>query len=281
MRAALKQAIAGIVPLLKDRLYDVQPPADGALEPFGIISFGEELWKSSWAGYRQMIRLKLYAGSSGMDQVDAWAEDLAEGLHRRRIASGNERPFRLYYFGSREGERAEAASGQAYRSLRFGIYIPEAEMDGDAAATVTDDWLNALLSWTRAQLGDAWSVYPTAWPSGPTDTSVLWRMAGTETKMAGASLYEIRRRFVGHVIGRNAVSEQRTAAALVEMLGSKVQLPMDTDARKHMSVSEVSADLQADGFLDGQIQLTLVQRRVRPAEEAALIRSVELHPILK
>lgn len=87
MRAALKQAIAGIVPLLKDRLYDVQPPADGALEPFGVVSFGEELWKSSWAGYRQVIRLKLYAGSSGMDQVDAWAADLAEGLHRRRQAS--------------------------------------------------------------------------------------------------------------------------------------------------------------------------------------------------
>lgn len=40
MRAAVKQAIVGIVPLLKDRLYDMQPPVEGGEESYGVIAFG-------------------------------------------------------------------------------------------------------------------------------------------------------------------------------------------------------------------------------------------------
>ncbi|MCJ8014375.1 hypothetical protein MUG84_22000 [Paenibacillus sp. KQZ6P-2] len=37
MRVAVKQAIMDIVSALKDRLYDVQPPA-GVVEPYGVIA---------------------------------------------------------------------------------------------------------------------------------------------------------------------------------------------------------------------------------------------------
>ncbi|WP_136603662.1 hypothetical protein [Paenibacillus dokdonensis] len=279
MRAAVKQAIIGIVPILKDRLYDVQPPVEGGEEPYGVIAFGEEIWKSSWAGYRQVIRLKLYAGDAGLDQADTWAAALISGLHHKRVKNVDDSPFRLHYLGAREAERLEPATGKACRTLRFGVYNPEAGA-GDAVAG-PDEWLQALTDWTGGLLGKPWSVYYTAWPSGPADFAMMWRMTGCETKMAGASLYEVRKHYSGHITAPDAASEQLTAVSLIEGLGSKVQLPINADQRRYMSVAEVSADLQADSFLDGQLRLTLVQRQMRPAEEAALIRSVEIHPILK
>ncbi|MDR9855971.1 hypothetical protein RJP21_20405 [Paenibacillus sp. VCA1] len=279
MRAALKQAIGEIVPLLKDRLYDVQPPADGAAEPCGVIAFGEEIWKSAWAGYRQVVRLKLYAGAAGLDQADQWAESLIHGLHRKRVAHPDETPFTLYFLGAREAERLEPATGKAVRTLRFAVYVPEEGSSGSDPGT--DEWLSALAGWTGKLLGGPWTVYRTAWPPGPDDQAVLWRMAGCETKMAGASLYEVRKHFVGHITAPNPDDEQRAVVSIVEGLGTQVQLPISTDQRRYMSVTEASADLNADAFLDGQVKLTLVQRRMRPAEEAALIRRVEIHPMLK
>lgn len=279
MRSAIKQAIAAVVPLLKDRLYDVKPPADEVMEPYGVIAFGEEIWKSSWAGYRQVIRLQLFAGDAGLDQADTWAEALISGLHRKRVKQADDSFVTLYYLGAREAERLEPQTGKACRTLRFGVYVPET--GGGDVGTPTDEWLQALTGWTGRLLGTSWAVYHTAWPSGPEDNAALWRMIGCETKMTGASLYEVRKQYIGHVTGPNASSEQLAAASLIEGLGAEVQLPIDADQRKYMSVAEVSADMQADSFLDGQLRLTLVQRRMRPAEEAAFIRRVEIHPILK
>ncbi|MWV44590.1 hypothetical protein GRF59_13225 [Paenibacillus sp. HJL G12] len=279
MRAALKQAIADIIPPLKDRLYDVQPPLEGAEEPYGVIALGEEIWKSAWAGYRQVIRLKLFAGDAGLDQADTWAEKLLNGLHHKRVKNADDSFFTLSYLGSREAERLEPSTGKACRTLRFGVHIPVPGA-GDASSEA-DEWLQALTDWTGSLLGMPWTVYHTAWPSGPEDSAVMWRMTGCETKMAGASLYEVRKVYVGHISGPDTSSEQLAAVSLIEGLGSEVQLPIDASQRKYMSVAEVSADMQADAFLDGQLRLTLVQRRMRPAEEAALIRRVDIHPILK
>lgn len=278
MRAAVKQAITDIIPPLTDRLYDVQPPAEEAGEPYGIIVLGEEIWKSSWAGYRQVVRLKLSAGAAGLKQADAWADALIAGLHHKRVASTDGPPFTLYYLGAREAERLEPATGAAYRVLRFSVYRPERQAEPDIR---TDGWLEALADWTSRKLGGEWSVYHTAWPSGRADCSVLWRLAGCETRMAGASLYEVRKRFTGHVVGADASSELLAAVSLIEGLGAEVQLLIDAEQRKYMSVAEITADLQADAFLEGQLHLTVVQRRMRPAEEAALIRRVDIHPILK
>ena len=84
MRGAIKQAALDIVPELEGRIYDVHPP-EGVSEPFyGVMTLGEDVWKSSWAGYRQVVRLKLYADRSELLQLDRWVELLI----RDYIASG-------------------------------------------------------------------------------------------------------------------------------------------------------------------------------------------------
>ncbi|SMF72317.1 hypothetical protein SAMN05661091_0848 [Paenibacillus uliginis N3/975] len=279
MRGAVRQAVSGIIPELEGRVYDVHPP-DGANDDlYAVIALGEDVWKSSWAGYRQVVRLKLYAGSSGLSQMDAWAEHLIKGLHRKRVTGTEDGAFILHYLGVPEADKLDPVSGKTFRMLRFGIYMPEAS--GAGSTSQPDEWLSALAAWTGDLLGNPWRIYHTSWPAGRDDNAILWRMTGCETKTAGASKIEVRKSFIGHVASPVLGSDQLAIVKLVEALGSKVQLLLDSEDRRYMSVVEVSSDLQADPILDGQLKLTLMQRKMRPAEEAALIRHVNIHPILK
>ncbi|MDY8045932.1 hypothetical protein UY416_06455 [Paenibacillus polymyxa] len=286
MRQAFKQKLIEIIPALQGRVYDVQPPSQTAEEPYAVMALGEEIWKSSWAGYRQVIRIKLYAGQAGLAQADVWANALIAGLHREPVTGAGEdtSAFTAHYLGVRDAEKLDTVTGKAYRTLRFGVYVPETE-GGSAApansAAQPEEWLAALVRWTQKQLGETWSVYADAWPAQPGRQAVLWRMSGCETRMAGASMYELRKRFIGHITAPDTTEENRAASALIEGFAAQIQLPLDQDKGRYMSTAEASADLQADAILDGQLRLMLVQRRMRPAEEAALIRRVEIHPILK
>ncbi|MBE3649027.1 hypothetical protein [Paenibacillus polymyxa] len=286
MRQAFKQKLIDIIPALQGRVYDVQPPSQTAEEPYAVMVLGEEIWKSSWAGYRQVVRIKLYAGQAGLAQADVWANTLIAGLHRASVTGKGEdtSAFTAHYLGVRDAEMLDTVTGKAYRTLRFGVYVPETEGGSAASASGTaqpEEWLAALVGWTQKQLGELWSVYADAWPAQPGSHAVLWRLSGCETRMAGASMYELRKRFIGHITAPVTTEENRAASALVEGFAAQIQLPLEQDKGRYMSTAEASADLQADAILDGQLRLTLVQRRMRPAEEAALIRRVEIHPILK
>ncbi|PPQ48103.1 hypothetical protein C5G87_13270 [Paenibacillus peoriae] len=286
MRQAFKQKLIEIIPALQGRVYDVQPPSQTTEEPYAVMALGEEIWKSSWAGYRQVVRIKLYAGQAGLAQADVWANALIAGLHREPVtgAGADTSAFTAHYLGVRDAEKLDTVTGKAYRTLRFGVYVPETEGGLDVPASGTtqpEEWLAALVRWTQKQLGETWSVYADAWPAQPGRHAVLWRMCGCETRMAGASMYELRKRFIGHITAPDTTEENRAASALIEGFAAQIQLPLDQDKGRYMSTAEASADLQADAILDGQLRLMLVQRRMRPAEEAALIRRVEIHPILK
>ncbi|KAF9117488.1 hypothetical protein BGX30_005419 [Mortierella sp. GBA39] len=254
MREAVKQTVAALIPELEGRIYDVQPPAGGDDGPYAVLTLGEEIWKSAWAGYRQVVRVKLYSGTAGISRLDAWAQQLVRGLQRRSIAAPDPGAILLHYLGVPEADALDQASGGLIRCLRFGAYLPEAS--GAEAPAPPDAWLSALAEWTRGKLADLW-------------------------QMAGASMYEVRKTFVGHLAAPFPETEHHASVALVEELGAQTQLPLGDGERRYLSVAEVSANMQADAILDGQLKLTLVQRRMRPAEEAALIRRVAVQPIMK
>lgn len=279
MRGAIKQAALDIVPELEGRIHDVHPP-EGLSEPFyGVIALGEDVWKSSWAGYRQVVRLKLYADHSELLPLDRWVELLIAGLHRKRVIGADGKAFKLHYLGVPEADKFDSVSGKMIRVLRFGIYMPQAS--GAGSIGQPDEWLHTLTAWTGEELGDPWRIYHTAWPAGREDHAVLWRMTGCETKMAGASMFEVRKTFTGHIAALDTADEQLTAARLVEELGTQVQLMLDSQNRRYLTVAEISSNMQADPILDGQLNLTLAQRKMRSPEEAALIRRINVHPILK
>ncbi|ANA79329.1 hypothetical protein C7121_11665 [Paenibacillus glucanolyticus] len=279
MRGAVRQAVVGIIPELEGRVYDVYPP-DGAVEPlFAAITLGEDVWKSSWAGYRQVVRLKLYANPTELLQLDRWANQLIPGLHRKRVTGADGNSFKLHYLGVPEADKFDPSTGKMIRIMRFGVYVPE--LSGAGFTGQPDEWLSALAAWTGDVLGNSWSIYHTAWPAGRDDCAMLWRMTGCETRMAGASMVEVRKTFTGHIAALDSGSEQLTTVRLVEELGTQVQLLLDSQNRRYASVVEIASDMQADPILDGQLKLTLAQRKLRSPEEAALIRRVNIQPILK
>ncbi|OZB95931.1 hypothetical protein [Paenibacillus sp. XY044] len=279
MREAVKQTVAALIPELEGRIYDVQPPAGGDDGPYAVLTLGEEIWKSAWAGYRQVVRVKLYGGSAVISRLDDWAQQLIRGLQRKRIAGPDPRAILLHYLGVPEADALDPASGGIIRCLRFGAYLPEAS--GAEAPAQSDAWLSTLAEWTRGKLDDMWQVYETSWPADREEHAVLWRLAGCETKMAGASMYEVRKTFAGHLAAPFSETEHHASVTLVEQLGAQTQLPLGDGERRYLSVAEVSANLQVDAILEGQLKLTLVQRRMRPAEDAALIRRVAVQPIMK
>lgn len=279
MRGAVKQAVVGIIPELEGRVYDVYPP-EGITEPFfAVITLGEDVWKSSWAGHRQVVRLKLYADHSGLPQLDLSANQLIPGLHRKRVVGTDGNSFKLHYLGVPDADKFDPSSGQMIRILRFGVYVPEASAVGSTGQP--DEWLSTLTAWSGNVLGNLWRVSHTAWPADREDHAMLWRMTGCETKMAGASMVEVRKTFIGHIAALDTESELLASVRLVEELGTQVQLLLDSQDRRYVSVIEITSDMQADPILDGQLKLTLAQRKLRSPEEAALIRRVNIHPILK
>ncbi|MFC9706955.1 hypothetical protein ACFTRD_02205 [Paenibacillus sp. NPDC056933] len=275
IRQTLKQKLEVLVPAWNGRVQDIPASGEGLTGPCAVIAFAEEVPKSAWAGYRRVIKISPYARpeDGGAEQVEAWSAVLMEGLHQVRLEDEEGGAFTCIYLGSSDCDRVDAGSGLVTRSLRFGVYVPET-MER-AQAETADSWMDALQSWTQAQLGQEWFVYGDVWPGGYRTQSILWRLTGCNITAAGTSALEVRKQWIGHVVAANVGDVRQTVTHLVEQLAVQTRIALsDSDDTRYVTVDEVSADLQADAYLNGQIRLTLQQRIRRPGTEAPLIREI-------
>lgn len=111
--------------------------------------------------------------------------------------------------------------------------------------------------------------------------SVLWRLAGCSTSVAGTSALEVRQQWIGHVLSDHSVLTRQTVTRLVEQLAVQSRVAVTETGgeeqegnTRYITVDEVTADLQADAYLNGQIRLTLQQRIRRPGTNVPLIREI-------
>ncbi|WP_342572119.1 hypothetical protein MKY85_06250 [Paenibacillus sp. FSL R5-0749] len=281
IKKTLKQKLAVLVPDWDDRVLDVPASGEVLAGPCAVVAFAEEVPKSAWAGYRRIIKISPYARpeDGGAEQVEDWSAELIKGLHQVRLIDEEGVAFTCIYLGSSDSDRVDAGFGMLTRSLRFGVYIPEDW--GPSLAETGDGWLAALQDWTQQELGSNWSVYGDAWPGGYDTPSVLWRLAGCNTSVAGTSALEVRQQWIGHVLTDHTVLTRHTVTRLVEQLAVQSRLAVnETGGEAHegntryITVDEVTADLQADAYLNGQIRLTLQQRIRRPGTNVPLIRGI-------
>ena len=282
MKQTLKQKLAELVPAWQGQVRDALAPGEPVNEPCAVIAFAEEVPKSSWAGYRRIIRIAPYARltEGGAEQLEVWSSRLMEGLHQVRLQDTEGNAFTCIYLGSSDCDRIDSGASFITRSLRFGVYVPEV-IEQDLTIETQDYSLLALQNWTQAELGSTWSVYRDTWPGGYKFPSVLWRLASYDIAEAGASTLEIRKQFVGHVMTRNPVATRNTVIRLVEQLGIQARIAITdagseetSESRRYVTVDDVSADLQADAYLNGQIRLTLQERIRRPGTDVPFIRQV-------
>ena len=276
VRQTLKQKLAALVPAWDGRVLDVPAQGEVLTGPCAVVAFAEEVPKSAWAGYRRIIKISPYVrpDDGGAERLEMWSAELVKGLHQVRLEDENGAAFTCIYFGSSDCDRVDAGSGMMTRSLRFGMYVPESNEESVSVDT-QDSWMAALQDWTKAELGSDWTVHGDIWPGGYEIQSVLWRLTGYNSAAAGTSALEIRKQWTGHVVASDAGVIRHTVTRLVEQLAVQTRIAMaNTDDTRYLTVDEVSADLQADAYLNGQIRLTLQQRIRRPGTDVPLIREI-------
>ena len=145
--------------------------------------------------------------------------------------------FTCIYLGSSDSDRVDAGSGMLTRSLRFGVYVPEGS--GAVLAETGDAWVATLQGWTQQELGSNWSVYGDVWPGGYEKPSVLWRLAGCSTSVAGTSALEVRQQWIGHVLTDHPVLTRQTVTRLAGNLQCNLVLPSLKRVAKSTKVTRV------------------------------------------
>jgi hypothetical protein len=297
IRATLKAKLAELIPEWQGKVLDIPLATTSLSGSCAVITFAEEVQKSSWAGYRRIVKVWPYAAptAGGMEQVEAWCDVLIRKLHQTRLVDDTGAAFTCVYLGAADSDHLDLAGALLTRPIRFGVYVPEPADEEATPVTTstattttastslvesTDPWLDALNRWTRQQLGEGWTLYNDAWPSGYVAPSILWRLTGVSSAAAGTSAFELRKQWIGHVYGTSEQQNKRIATELVERLNAVIKLPLHTEERRYVTVGEASADVQADAFLNGQIRLTLFRRTSRDMPDAPLIREVHQNPVL-
>lgn len=290
IKKMLKQKLAALIPAWEGRVQDIPASGEVLSGPCAVIAFAEEVPKSAWAGYRRIIKISPYARSEdgGAEVVEIWSAELIAGLHQVRLEDEQGGAFTCLYLGSTDSDRVDSGSGMVTRSLRFGVYVPEPQGAAGNNPVTGDPWLVALQLWTANKLGSNWSVYANRWPGGYRMPSVLWRLSGYSTAVAGTSALEVRKQWIGHVLTDDTGLTDQAVSHLVQQLALQSRIPMtplDSGEKaganaigeshtRYVTVDEVTADLQADAYLSGQIRLTLTQRIRRPVISAPLMREI-------
>lgn len=138
-----------------------------------------------------------------------------------------------------------------------------------------DPWLEALSTWTATILGDGWTVYRNAYPLNFRKPCVLWRITGADVQEKARALYEVQKRFSGHVLGRTPNEQLSGALTLAQELGSAIKLVYDVTDRRYLTVKNPAVNLQADALSVGQVTVTLSRKTNRPTDDIPYIMHID------
>lgn len=272
MRNGIREKLLSSVPGIRN-VYEPHAASADSEKPYLVVAQGNETEESDWAGFRRIIEVWPYLSRNSFEEVDATAEAVIGALDEQLIADPvTGEVFTCRYQGTAGPDQADEEWNAITRGLRFAVVAVQPLHHIETS--ISDPWLDALSSWTEQLLGSGWAVYRGLWPLGYRQPSVMWRLAGTEAKGGGKLPFEIRKRFVGHVIGTSQ-TEQTAAAVLIPwQLQAAIKIPLSETNRRYLTVQEVKADHQADALTAGQIKLELKQLVSRPDEIAPLIGRV-------
>jgi hypothetical protein len=102
----------------------------------------------------------------------------------------------------------------------------------------------------------------------------MWRLTGIELREGSRAMFEVRKKFVGHVIGDTPNKEISGTLTIVQELHSAIKIPLDIANRRYLTVHDPIGDYRSDALTAGQMSVTLSRFTNRPVEEAPLIAEV-------
>lgn len=271
MRNAIRQRLLDTIPELND-VYEPHAAGPESKMPFAIIMQGEDEEESAWAGFRRIIEVWPYLARTTFAKVDTLADKVTAVLDKQILQTEKGEVFSCMYLGTVGPDFVDKEWNGISRGLRFAVIavqpvaVPE---------TVSDDpWLDALSSWTQSILGQEWDTYRGKWPLGYRRPSVLWRLASIEATGTSTAMFEVRKRFVGHVLGRTQNEQTQGALCIVEQLANSIKIPLNLADRRYMTVRDSIVDLEVDALNGGQVKVILSRKTARPSEEGPVMRQV-------
>lgn len=285
IRKAIKKRLEEKIPELTGRVRDL-PIGGQSYADFGaVVTFGEEIRKNDWIGYRRIIKVWPYAdeASGGFEKIEELAGRIEAALHEAVLESEPEAgvanadgtsSFACVYLGSADGDRADALFGGMTRGLRFAVYRQSAGTASDSGEAGTE--LTALAELTSELLGSDWHVTADRWPAAIERPCVLWRLSASRKVTAKPSAFDVRRTYAAHVLGRGPAEERETLERLTVRLSGAQRLKASEPGRRGATIADVVADLEVDGFQKGQLRLDVLERAAaasaHPGETDPLVR---------
>ncbi len=273
MRAAIRQQLINRVPDVQGRVYEPQAAGATTQKPYLVLRQGVDAEDTPWTGFRRIIEVWPYVARTTFQKVDDLATKIVAALDKQLITdTSTGEVFTCQYLGTVGQDFVDEEWDAITRGLRFAVLALQPVAVPETVAN--DPWLEALAAWTGTILGTAWTVYRNFWPLGYKRPAVMWRLTGVEVRERARAMFEVRKRFIGHVLGSTPNEQVTGALTVVQEMGNAIKLPLDVVNKRYLTVNNPAVDYRADALTAGQVTVILSRLTNRPAEEAPLIMAV-------
>lgn len=276
MRNGIRQALTLGIPLIGGRVVEAHEPAAELDKPYVLLVQGADAVDTDWTGYRTSFEIWPFVSQDDFSEVDGLSNLIIAVLDGQVITDPDtEESFTCQYDGNVGTDKVDTERNALTRGLRFSVI---AVRRGDIPVVLPDDaWLAALSSWTKNELvGEDWQVYCGEWPTDYVRPSILWRVEGIETLAnTRAASIEVRKKTVGHVLGRTLGEQTATVAELAQSLTGAVKIPLNLAERRYLTVLSPIVDLEQDALTEGQLSVTLSRKVERQLDEGPLMRTIQ------
>lgn len=270
MRTAIREQLIKEVSDIDGRVYEPQAAGATTQKPYLVIRQGVDTEDTPWTNFRRIVEVWPYLARTTFKNVDAMAQEIISALDKQLLTTGVGEVFSCTYLGTAGQDFVDTEWDALTRGLRFAIM---ALQPVSVAETVDNDpWLDALVTWTETELGDDWSIYKCFWPLGYARPAILWRIATVDAGEAANRMFQVSKKFIGHVIGITPNQEIAGALQIVEGLRRDIKIPLDIADCRYMMVNDPKANYQANTSTGGQVSVMLSRFTNRPYEEVLLQR---------
>lgn len=273
MRAAIRQQLIDKVSDVQSRVYEPQAAGASTPKPYLVLRQGADTEDAPWTGFRRIVEVWPYVARTTFQKVDGLVNKVVAALDKQLLTdTATGEVFTCQYLGTVGQDYVDEEWDAITRGLRFAVMALQPVAVPETLAN--DPWLEALATWTGTTLGEAWTVYRNLWPLGYKRPAVMWRLAGVEVQEKARAMFEVRKKFVGHVLGSTPNEQITGALTVVQELGNAIKLPLDAANKRYLTVNSPGVDYRADALTAGQVSVTLSRLTNRPAVEAPLITAV-------
>lgn len=271
MRDAIRNALISGVPEVGGRIFEPHTASADTEKPYLIVKENAEQDNTEWAGFRGRIEVWPYVEESSYTEVDALAKKVAATLNMQILTGDDGEAVTCISDGMLE-DVADTEWQALTRCVNF--YVLALQPSDVPGPLNNDPWIDALVVWSKAILGDGYEVQGSQLSVGYKRPAVLWRLDNINIEDCGSLAFDVVKRVACHVFGRNAVEEANIAVKLIEEMGNAVKIPISAAEHRYMTLREVSGNVYTDALKQGHIRATLSRRTRRPREEVALIGSL-------